>query len=119
MITPEELNEIRIFACLEEQDRRRFAQKAAEVYLREGDVLIREGETPYFYVMMEGRLLLSKEVLGKTQDFAEYQKGDFFGEVPILLGIPSLASLRAKTFSRIARFERQQLHELIKTSEVC
>jgi thioredoxin reductase (NADPH) len=119
MITPEDLNEVRIFSCLEEQDRRRFAQKAAELYMREGEWLIREGEIPYFYVLLEGKMQLSKEILGKSQDFTEYEAGDFFGEVPILLGITSLASLRAKTFCRLARFERQQLQELIRSSEAC
>ena len=119
MITPEDLNAIQIFACLDEMERRRFAQKAAEVYLEKGELLIREGETPYFFVLLEGRLQLRKEVLGRTQDFSEYQAGDFFGEVPILLGIASLASLRAKTRCRVARFERQQLQELIRASGEC
>lgn len=119
MITPEDLNQVRIFACLDEPERRRFASQAAELYLREGDFLLREGEIPYFCVLLEGRLQLSKEILGRSQDFVEYGPGDFFGEVPIMLGISSLATLRAKTFCRIARFERQQFQELVRTSEVC
>lgn len=119
MITPEDLEKINIFACLEAPERRRFAERAAELYLREGEMLIREGELPYFYVLLEGRLQLSKEVLGRSQDFTQYKAGDFFGEVPLLLGVSSFASLRAKTFCRVARFERQQFQEMIRTSAEC
>lgn len=119
MVTPEDLNEVKIFACLRESDRRRFAQTAADIWLRKGDTLIREGEVPYFYVLLQGKLQLSKEIFGRSQDFITYQKGDFFGEVPILLGMNSLASLRALELSRVVRFERQQLHELIRSSEAC
>lgn len=119
MITADDLDKIRIFACLEEADRRRFASKAAELYLQTGDMLIREGETPYFYVLLEGSMQLSKEIMGRTTDLTQYDAGEFFGEVPILLGVTSLASLRARMFSRVARFERMQFHELIQTSETC
>ena len=37
-----------------------------------------------------------KDILGRSQDVFEYKVGDFFGEVPILLGAPSFASVQAK-----------------------
>ncbi|HEY4356637.1 MAG TPA: FAD-dependent oxidoreductase [Acidobacteriaceae bacterium] len=119
MITSEDLNKIRIFACLDEADRHRFASKAAELYLQPGDMLIREGETPYFYVLLEGTMQLSKEIQGRSMDLNQYEAGEFFGEVPIMLGVSHMASLRAAKFSRVARFERQQFQELIRTSETC
>src|SRR5471030_145547 len=102
MITAEELRQVQIFECLEEPERQRLAQKAADVRLSAGDWLIREGETSSFYVILDGRLGLSKEVLGRVQEFTqyEYKTGDFFGEVPILLGTPSLVSLKAITDCR-------------------
>ena len=119
MVTAEDLNQVKIFACLTEPERKRYAEMAAELWLRKDDSLIREGETPNFYVLLQGKMQLSKEVLGRSQDFVVYQPGDFFGEVPILLGIPSLASLRAMELCRVVRFERQQFHELIRSSEAC
>jgi len=119
MITSEDLKAVRIFACLDEPDRQRLAQKAADVLLGEGEWLLREGERPWFFVLLEGTLQLEKEILGRPTDLIEYQVGDFFGEVPILLGIPSIASLRAKTRCRVARFDGQQLQELIRSSSKC
>jgi len=121
MITAEELQQINIFECLDESERRRLAQKAADIRLAPGDWLIREGETSSFFVVLEGRLALSKELLGRVQEFAEfeYKAGDFFGEVPIMLGTPALVSLRATTACKVARFDRQQFQALIRDSEKC
>ncbi len=119
MVTPDDLNQVNIFACLTEPERRRFAQNAAELWIRKDDTLIREGETPFFYVLLQGKLQLSKDVMGRMQDFTTYGPGEFFGEVPILLGVSSFASIRALELSRVVRFERQQLQELIRSSEAC
>ena len=120
MIAPAELAGIRIFDCLDEAQRKRYAEKAADIHLEADEWLIREGELPFFFVLLEGRMALSKEVLGKNTEFYQYKdKGEFFGEVPILLGAPSFASIRAVDPTRVARFERQQLLELIKESEAC
>jgi thioredoxin reductase (NADPH) len=121
MITAEDLNQIRIFACLEEPERQRLAQRAADIRLAPGDWLIREGETPWFFVILEGRLTMTKDILGRAQEILEYEYkgGDFFGEVPILLGTNALVSLRANTPCRAARFDRQQFQELIRDSAKC
>jgi len=119
MITAEELQQVRIFECLDEPERQRLAQKAADVRLAAGDWLIREGDTTSFFVILEGRLALSKDIMGRVQEFAEfeYKTGDFFGETPILLGTPALVSLRAVTPCKVARFDRQQFQALIRDSE--
>jgi thioredoxin reductase (NADPH) len=121
MIAPAELEGIRIFDCLNEEQRRRYAAKAADLHMKDGEWVIREGETPYFFVLLQGNMILSKEILGKQKVLYEYhERGEFFGEVPILLGSVSLTSVRAKGDSlRVARFERQDLQELIRESEPC
>ncbi len=120
MFTSDELNRIKIFACLDETERIRFAEKAADVRLCAGEWLIREGEPPWFFVLFEGRLRMAKDVLGRQEDlnqYYEYHIGDFFGETPILLGTQALVSLRAETPCRVARFDRQQLQNLIRDSK--
>jgi len=121
MITAEELEQVRIFACLEEPERQRLAQKAADVRLGVGEWLVREGESPSFFVILEGQLTMFKEIMGRAQEIREYEykAGDFFGEVPILLGTAALVSLQAKTPCRAARFDRQQFQELIRDSAKC
>jgi thioredoxin reductase (NADPH) len=116
MIVAAELQSLPIFGCLDEAERQRFAERAADVRLVDGDWLIREGEVPYFFILLEGELQLRKDILGKPKDLLAYKPGVFFGEVPILLGAPSFASVQAKSSARVARFDAQLLFELIQTS---
>jgi thioredoxin reductase (NADPH) len=119
MIVASELESCTIFACLSESERQRFAERAADVRLEDGEWLIREGELPYFFVLLEGRLKLLKDVLGREQALFEYKAGDWFGEVPILLRAPAMVSIQAGSQVRVARFDAQQLFELIQSSEPC
>jgi thioredoxin reductase (NADPH) len=119
MFTSDELNRIKIFACLDEAERIRYAEKAADVRLCAGEWLIREGEPPSFFILFEGRLRMAKDLLGRQEDLPQYQYeiGDFFGETPLLLGTQALVSLRAETPCRVARFDRQQFQNLIRDSK--
>lgn len=119
MIAAAELHNIPIFACLEDADRQRFADRAADVRLQPGEWLIREGEVPYFFVLLEGHLQLRKEILGRSTDLHAYKPGEFFGEVPILLGAPAFASVQSTSSARVARFDAQLLFEMIQTSAAC
>jgi thioredoxin reductase (NADPH) len=119
MIVASELRDLPIFACLNETERQRFAERAADVRLEAGEWLIREGEVAYFFVLLEGRVQLLKDILGRSKELYDYKPGDFFGEIPILLGAPALASIQAKSAARVARFDAQQLFELVETSAAC
>ena len=119
MIAAAELLPYPIFSCLEEADLRRFAERAADVRLRAGEWLLREGDQPYFYVLLSGNVTLYKDLMGRTQEITTYKVGEFFGEVPILLAAPSFASVQAKAESRVARFDPQQLREMIQISPAC
>lgn len=116
MIVAAELQNTPIFACLDEADRQRFADRAADVRLQVGEWVIREGEVASFFVLLEGQLQLVKDMMGMSKDLHSYKPGEFFGEVPILLGAPAFASVQAKSTARVARFEAQHLFDLIQTS---
>jgi thioredoxin reductase (NADPH) len=118
MFTPEELRQAEIFACLDEAACARLAQTVADVRLKPGEWLARQGESAWFYVLLDGRLQLVGDVLGKPVEFAGYElkEGDFLGEVPLLLGTPFFASIRAQAPCRLARLDKQQFHHLIHDS---
>jgi thioredoxin reductase (NADPH) len=119
MFTAEELKQTKLFSIMSDPEIVSLAEKAADVRLAPGEWLSREGEPPYFHVLVEGRLQMVKDVLGRPIDIThyEYQVGDFFGETPILLGTQNLVSLRAETACRVVRLERQQLQNLIRDSK--
>jgi len=114
VITAAELAQIPVFGGLDETDRQRFAQKAADIRLEAGDWVIREGEDPRFFVLLEGMLQTVKDILGQRRELDQVQPGAFFGEISILLGTANIVSLQALSRCRLARFDRQQLQELIR-----
>ncbi len=108
-----------MLACLPESQRNQVAQVAADMRLCGGEWLIREGEMPWFYVLIEGQLEVTKDFYGRPVVVNHYKPGDYFGEVPLLLGAPSFASLRAKQASRVLRLDRIQFKAMIDSSAEC
>jgi len=119
MFTSDEWRQAKIFACLDEAECVRLAQTIADVRLEPGEWLFREGAPAWFYVVLDGCLRIVLDVHGKQTEFAEqeFKKGDFLGEVPLLMGTPTFGSLRAQLPCRIARLDRQQFHRLIRDSK--
>jgi thioredoxin reductase (NADPH) len=119
VITAAELAFIPLFAVLDESVRQRLAQKAADIRVESRDWVIREGEDPRFFVVLEGLLQVVKDIVGQCRELEQLNAGEFFGEIPILLGSANIVSVQAVTPCRLARFDRQQLQELIRDSSSC
>ena len=119
MISSEDLAKVPLFNCLSEAQRERLAASVAELNVQADEWIIREGETPSFFVLLEGGLDVEKEYGGASKVRGQYKPGDFYGETPILLDAPTIASLRATEPSRLIRLDRNQFKELIDSSPVC
>lgn len=113
MFTTQDVQHIPLFKSVEPQLLEKLLQKTADMRLCAGEWLIREGETAYFYVLAEGSLELVKELNGREEALRRYEPGEFFGEIPILLGAPSFASVQAKEPSRVLRMSPLQLKFLV------
>lgn len=113
MFTAQELKQIALFESMPDDMLQRLAEKIADVRLCADEWLIREGETPSFFILIEGSVDVIKEVNGREEMLKHYGAGEFFGEVPILLGAPSLASVQAREPSRVLRMSTLQLKFLI------
>ena len=114
MITADELRAIPLFSNTTAGDLERLARRAADVHLDAGHMLLHEGEPSGFYVLISGHLQGTKVIHGTEHEIVHFGPSDFFGELPNLLGMPSGISLRAADRCRVARFELQQLQELIR-----
>jgi thioredoxin reductase (NADPH) len=119
MIHVDELKDIPIFACLTDAQRQRLAQTAADIHVQEGEWVIREGDVPWFYVLLDGSMDVLKNYGGTDRIVNKYSRGEFFGEVPILLASAAIASLRAREPSRMIRLDKLQFKELIDMSAEC
>src|SRR6266702_6069440 len=108
MVDYKSLKALDLFASMEQRELDRLAQRAADIALRPSEWLVREDERMHFFVVLEGTLQLAKQINGREIHLTELRMGDFFGEIPLLLGLPSASSLQAKTACRVARFEAEQ-----------
>ena len=113
VITAESLTHIPLFAFLPEGERASLAGRAADVRLQQDEYLLVEGQTPAFFALLDGKLSVLKSIAGHDHEIATYSPGEFFGEVPLLLGSPAVASLRATEPSRVMRLDPSDFHDLI------
>ncbi len=113
MITAELLRSLRLFDDVPMHELHAIADRAADVDLRPGDWLISEGEEPAFFGLISGRLEVLKDLGGEQQRIKIYEQGDTFGEIPLLLDSPSVASLRALIPSRAFRLDATDFRTLI------
>ncbi len=82
-----------------------FARRCADLHVLAGDWVVREDEGARFYVLVEGRAAIVKSMNGRPTELGEYEPGDGFGEIPLLLGASALAGVRAVTDVRVARVD--------------
>ncbi len=98
MATREEIADVlagfALFGDLQTPQLLGVASAFEEAYFPQGERILRQGLTGSgFYVILEG----SADVLVDGQQRAKLQRGDFFGEVSILLGEPPSADVIATT----------------------
>jgi thioredoxin reductase (NADPH) len=112
MITADELRTIPLFATLPDTESAVLAARLADIRLNTGEWLVQEGEQPSFFMVVNGSLDVRKIVHGNDRQINTYRTGDFFGELPLLLGAPAIASVRALEPSRVAQLDRSDFSDL-------
>lgn len=115
MITPDEVRALPIFADLGETELERLAKRSADIHLRPGEYAAHEGESRALYVVLDGEGQVTKFVDGIERPVGRRGRGELFGEVPIVLGTPFVASLRAATPLRVMRIEARDFHAVSST----
>jgi thioredoxin reductase (NADPH) len=113
MITTESLTRIPLFAAIPEHERAALAARAADVRIGQDEWLQSEGQTVGFYALLEGKLAAVKSVGGHERELLFYGPGDYFGEVPLLLGSPAVTSVKALEPSRVMQLDAADFHDLI------
>ena len=82
--------------------------------LAAGDLLLTEGETAEFAVLiLQGTIEVFVEREGKRLVLIEATPGTILGELALLCGIPRSASARAKEDSTILKWSDESLHTLL------
>ncbi len=114
MTTLEELRQVPLFEGLTEGQLREVLEEGSEEYIPAGEVGGREGEpVDHLYVILEGEFRWSKKVDGGEVVMNTYGSGEFFAEVPLLLGKPFLATWRALADSRVFALPNETFRRML------
>jgi len=105
------------FIKLTPTDIQKLLQKLQSVPFKEGDVVIRQGDSgDYFYIIREGRCSVTRLASGKGWDIplAELSDGDCFGEEALVSDNPRNATVTMLTDGTLMRLSKQDFVELLK-----
>lgn len=112
MLTIEELASVPLFSTLPASELENLARKAADMHLAAGEYAVHEGEERALFVVLAGKIEVTKLFDGVERTIGWRAPGQIFGEVPLALGGPFLGGYRAAEPSRVARMTAQQYYAI-------
>ena len=112
MFTIHELETIPLFSALEDKALEYLAGEVEDVHLLPGEYVAYEGESRALAIVVEGKAELTKMVNGIEQVIGVRVAGDLGGEIPMTLGTPLPASMRAVEPTRVLKMTVEVFHTL-------
>ncbi|GBG36584.1 FAD-dependent oxidoreductase [Mycobacterium montefiorense] len=112
LFTIEELSTIPLFSTLGEKELEYLAGTVEDIHLIPGEYVGHEGEGRSLAIMVEGKAELTKLVNGVEQVIGVRLPGEVGGEIPMTLGTPLPASMRAVEPSRVLKLTVEVFHTL-------
>jgi len=112
MFTIEELATIPLFSELGEKELEFLAGAVEDVHLIPGEYVAHEGDGRFLAVVVEGTAELTKVVNGVERVIGVRGPGELGGEVPMTLGTPLPASMRAVDPARVLKLTVEDFHTL-------
>ena len=112
MFTVDELATIPLFSGLAPNELEYLAGAVEDIRLIPGEYVAHEGEGRFLAVVVEGKTELTKLVNGVEQVIGVRLPGELGGEIPMTLGTPLPASMRAVEPSRVLKLTVEVFHTL-------
>jgi thioredoxin reductase (NADPH) len=112
MIAVEELAAAPVLASVSHDDLARVARVAGDVSLASGEYAVHEGDERALFVVLSGRIEVTKVIDGIERVIGVRAPGQIFGEVPITFGTPFQGSYRATEPTRVANIAARDFHAL-------
>jgi len=105
-----------LFQPFDVDERRALMAKFKSRTFERGSVLLHEGQPPSgLYIVLHGRLVVTRQVDGQEATLAELQPGSMFGEMSLLANEPTNATVVATTDCFVLRLSRQNFNEVMMT----
>ena len=112
VVTTDEIAAVPLFAALDDAERERLSQVAADISLAAGEYAADEGGERALFAVLQGRIEPVKRVDGVERVVGVRHPGDIFGEVPLALGTVFPVGFRAAQPSRVMRVEARDYHSI-------
>jgi thioredoxin reductase (NADPH) len=117
MIDLNGLRALYVFEGLSEPQLRRVLEYGAELSVLAGEYAAHEGEVPSFFVLLEGRFEVTKRTRRIERTLVvRSTPGDYFGEIPLMVGMTYIANLRAMEPSRLLALPADEFRRLVTES---
>jgi thioredoxin reductase (NADPH) len=111
------LRAIGLFSELADKELDYLAKTSADIRALPGEYVVYEGESRRsVFVLVEGRLEVTKFIDGTERVIGVRESGQLFGEVPVVLDSPFLVSFRATQNSRVMRIDSKEFHVVATAS---
>ncbi|MBE9170886.1 cyclic nucleotide-binding domain-containing protein [Pleurocapsales cyanobacterium LEGE 06147] len=110
------LCQVPLCVLLEDQGEvQRFLERGRSVWLEPGKYLKREGDPGDFYVLLEGKLRVTKKIGEQEILLVTHEAGAFLGEVPLLLDAPFFVNCYAVEKCHLFQLEKEAFWQMIAT----
>jgi thioredoxin reductase (NADPH) len=116
MILAEELAAVPVLAGVAPEDLARLARAAGDMRLAAGEYAVHEGGERALFVVLAGRIEVTKAIDGIERVIGQRAPGQIFGEVPITFGTPFQGSYRATEPARVMHVAARDFHVLAAAS---
>jgi thioredoxin reductase (NADPH) len=116
MISLQDLESIAFLSTVPRDDVARLTQGAGDLRLAPGEYAVHEGAERALYVVLSGRVEVTKQIDGIERVIGMRAAGQMFGEVPITFGTPFQGSYRATEPTRVMEISARQFHALAAAS---
>jgi thioredoxin reductase (NADPH) len=112
MIAVEDFAASPVLSSVPHDDLARVARTAGDVRLASGEYAVHEGDERALFLVLSGRIEVTKAVDGIERVIGVRVPGQIFGEVPITFGTPFQGSYRATEPTRVAEIAARDFHAL-------
>ncbi|PSM49017.1 histidine kinase [Chroococcidiopsis sp. CCALA 051] len=114
MLCVDELLTLELFQQLSQEQIHWVCDRAQEMELSSGEVFVKQGDPPRgFYVMLSGRVSITRISEGIEMPIGQHQAPAFFGEIQVLTDEPVPVTLRALSDCRLYEISGDDFRTLL------